>query len=51
MTTASIAPPPAAQHLHEVLELEQLDTNLFRSKVNQVKVAHRQSALPQHPRR
>jgi acyl-CoA thioesterase II len=36
MTTASIAPPPAAQHLHEVLELEQLDTNLFRSRVNQV---------------
>jgi acyl-CoA thioesterase II len=36
MTTASIMPPPAAQHLHEVLELEQLDTNLFRSRVNQV---------------
>jgi acyl-CoA thioesterase-2 len=35
-TTASIAPPPAAQHLHEVLELEQLDTNLFRSRVNQI---------------
>ena len=36
MTTASILPPPAAQHLHEVLELEQLDTNLFRSRVNQI---------------
>ena len=36
MTTASIVPPPAPQHLHEVLELEQLDTNLFRSRVNQV---------------
>jgi acyl-CoA thioesterase-2 len=35
-TTASIVPPPAAQHLHEVLELEQLDTNLFRSRVNQI---------------
>jgi acyl-CoA thioesterase II len=35
--TASIAsPPPAPQHLHEVLELEQLDVNLFRSRVNQV---------------
>ncbi len=31
----SSAPPPP-QHLHEVLELEQLDTNLFRSRVNQV---------------
>lgn len=29
------APPPAPRHLHEVLELEQLDTNLFRSRVNQ----------------
>ena len=28
-------PPPAAQHLREVLELEQLDTNLFRSRINQ----------------
>jgi acyl-CoA thioesterase-2 len=36
MTTASIVPPPAAQHLSEVLELEQLDTNLFRSRVNQI---------------
>lgn len=36
MTTASVLPPPAAQHLHEVLELEQLDTNLFRSRVNQI---------------
>src|SRR5690606_18922644 len=29
-------PPPSAQHLHEVLELEQLDSNLFRSRVNQI---------------
>ena len=29
-------PPPAPRHLHEVLELEQLDTNLFRSRVNQI---------------
>jgi acyl-CoA thioesterase-2 len=37
MTTASIVPPPPApQHLNEVLELEQLDTNLFRSRVNQI---------------
>ncbi|HEX4970342.1 MAG TPA: acyl-CoA thioesterase domain-containing protein, partial [Steroidobacteraceae bacterium] len=36
MTTPSILPPPAPQHLHEVLELEQLDTNLFRSRVNQI---------------
>lgn len=36
MPTASIVPPPAPQHLHEVLELEQLDTNLFRSRVNQI---------------
>jgi acyl-CoA thioesterase-2 len=36
MTTASIVPPPAPQHLNEVLELEQLDTNLFRSRVNQI---------------
>ena len=37
MTTPPVA-PPAPQHLHEVLELEQLDTNLFRSKVNQINV-------------
>jgi acyl-CoA thioesterase-2 len=36
MTIANVVPPPAPQHLHEVLELEQLDTNLFRSRVNQV---------------
>jgi acyl-CoA thioesterase II len=36
MTIASPLPPPAPQHLHEVLELEQLDTNLFRSRVNQI---------------
>lgn len=35
MPSLSSAPPPP-QHLHEVLELEQLDTNLFRSRVNQV---------------
>ena len=29
-------PTPAAQSLQEVLELEQLDVNLFRSRVNQV---------------
>src|SRR3954471_13423320 len=29
-------PPPAPQHLNEVLDLEQLDTNLFRSRVNQI---------------
>lgn len=29
-------PPPEPRHLHEVLELEQLDTNLFRSRVNQI---------------
>src|SRR5688572_33001617 len=29
-------PPPAPQHLQEILELEQLDLNLFRSQVNQV---------------
>lgn len=38
MTTPSILPPPAPQHLREVLELEQLDTNLFRSRVNQVNI-------------
>jgi acyl-CoA thioesterase-2 len=36
MLQQTIIPPPAPQHLHEVLELEQLDTNLFRSRVNQV---------------
>ena len=36
MTTSTIPPPPAPQHLHEVLELEQLDVNLFRSRVNQI---------------
>src|SRR5437868_2996580 len=34
-TPTLLAPPPAPRHLHEVLELEQLDTNLFRSRVNQ----------------
>ncbi|HEX7114668.1 MAG TPA: acyl-CoA thioesterase II [Steroidobacter sp.] len=38
MSLTSILPPPAPQHLHEVLDLEQLDTNLFRSRVNQVNV-------------
>jgi acyl-CoA thioesterase-2 len=38
MSTPTPAPPPAAKHLSEVLELEQLDTNLFRSRVNQVNV-------------
>src|SRR5262245_45789918 len=32
----SAVPPPAPNHLHEVLELEELDTNLFRSRVNQI---------------
>jgi acyl-CoA thioesterase-2 len=36
MPSSSPLAPPAPQHLHEVLELEQLDTNLFRSRVNQV---------------
>lgn len=36
--STSILPPPAPQHLREVLELEQLDTNLFRSRVNQINV-------------
>lgn len=36
MSNVSSVAPPAAQHLNEVLELEQLDTNLFRSRVNQV---------------
>jgi len=31
-------PPPAPKFLHEVLELEQLDTNLFRSRTNQINV-------------
>jgi acyl-CoA thioesterase-2 len=38
MSTPTPAPPPNAKHLSEVLELEQLDTNLFRSRVNQVNV-------------
>ena len=38
MLQQTILPPPAPQHLHEVLELEQLDTNLFRSRVNQVNI-------------
>ncbi len=36
MTTSNARIPPAPRHLHEVLELEQLDTNLFRSRVNQI---------------
>jgi acyl-CoA thioesterase-2 len=36
MTSPTVLPPPAPQHLREVLELEQLDTNLFRSRVNQI---------------
>jgi acyl-CoA thioesterase-2 len=36
MPAPPAVPPPAAQSLQEVLELEQLDTNLFRSRVNQV---------------
>jgi len=38
MSTPSVLPPPAPQHLAEVLELETLDSNLFRSRVNQVNV-------------
>jgi acyl-CoA thioesterase II len=38
MTSPSQQPPPAPQHLREVLELEQLDVNLFRSRVNQVNI-------------
>lgn len=34
----SISPPPAPNNLREVLELEQLDTNLFRSQVNQINI-------------
>jgi acyl-CoA thioesterase II len=40
MSATDITPPPAPQHLHEVLELEQLDTNLFRSQVNQININH-----------
>jgi acyl-CoA thioesterase II len=29
-------PPPAPEHLSEILELEALDSNLFRSRVNQI---------------
>jgi acyl-CoA thioesterase II len=36
MSKTTPAAPPAPRHLSEVLELEQLDTNLFRSRVNQV---------------
>jgi acyl-CoA thioesterase-2 len=36
--TMSTNPPPAPQQLAEVLELERLDSNLFRSRVNQVNV-------------
>jgi acyl-CoA thioesterase II len=32
------SPPPAPKFLREVLELEQLDTNLFRSRTNQINV-------------
>ncbi len=38
MSLPSLAPPPAPQHLHQVLELEQLDTNLFRSRINQINI-------------
>ena len=38
MTSPSPPPPPAPHHLREVLELEQLDVNLFRSRVNQVNI-------------
>ena len=38
MSNSSVPPPPAPQHLAEVLELEQLDSNLFRSRVNQSNV-------------
>lgn len=34
----SNTPPPAPNSLREVLELEQLDTNLFRSQVNQINI-------------
>jgi len=36
MINQTPSPPPAAQHLSQVLDLEQLDTNLFRSRVNQI---------------
>jgi acyl-CoA thioesterase-2 len=36
MANAPITAPPAPHDLPEVLELEQLDTNLFRSRVNQI---------------
>ncbi len=36
MSTPPNAAPPAPRDLSEVLELEQLDTNLFRSRVNQI---------------
>lgn len=36
--TTPISPPPAPKFLREVLELEQLDTNLFRSQANQINV-------------
>jgi acyl-CoA thioesterase-2 len=32
----SSVPPPTPQHLPEILDLEALDSNLFRSRVNQV---------------
>jgi acyl-CoA thioesterase II len=35
MPKPTTPPPPQPRHLSEVLELEQLDTNLFRSRVNQ----------------
>lgn len=37
-STPAPTPPPAPRHLREVLELEQLDDNLFRSRVNQINV-------------
>jgi acyl-CoA thioesterase-2 len=36
MSTSFSRVPPAPRDLSEVLELEQLDTNLFRSRVNQI---------------
>jgi len=36
MSTPTANVPPAPRQLSEVLDLEQLDTNLFRSRVNQV---------------
>lgn len=32
----SASAPPSPEHLHEILELEQLDLNLFRSRANQI---------------